>query len=64
MFGIHYVASRDSDQPVDNETSGAATLGDAIKGARAKIKNTNLAIPAHAWCTSAPHWLPDLRCHR
>ena len=46
MFGIHFVASRDSDQPVDKVTFGAANLDDAITGARLRIRTANIAVPA------------------
>jgi hypothetical protein len=47
MYGIHYVVGRDSDQPIDKETSVASDLAIAISSARQKIKNTNIAIPAN-----------------
>jgi hypothetical protein len=52
MYAIHYVASRESDQPVHKEPSEAADLATAIASAKQKIKNTNIAIP---WEPSRPH---------
>ncbi len=45
MFQIHYVVSRESDQPVEKETSAADTLDVAAAGARSRIHQINITIP-------------------
>jgi hypothetical protein len=46
MYGVHYVASRESDQPVSKETSAAVALADAVEGARQTIRRLNINVPA------------------
>jgi hypothetical protein len=42
VFAIHYVASRESDQPVYKQSTEAASLDKAIALARLRIRSTNL----------------------
>jgi hypothetical protein len=42
MYVVHYVASRDSDQPIDQGVSAADTLPDAIVRVKARLKYANI----------------------
>jgi len=44
MFPTHYVANRDSDQPVDKETFAGSDLKTAIETARQWVRNMNVAL--------------------
>jgi hypothetical protein len=44
MYGIHYVTSRESDQPIIKETSAASSLTEAISGAKSRISDIHKAV--------------------
>jgi hypothetical protein len=44
MFSIHYVISRENDDPIDRVTFGGENLSDAIAYARSRVKATNAKI--------------------
>jgi len=46
MYVVHYVARRDSDQPLDKSASAADTLPDAIERAKARLKNAPTTFPS------------------
>jgi len=45
MFVIHYVANRESNQPVFKETSGATRIADAIARGRQVLRDASVAFP-------------------
>lgn len=45
MFVIHYVANRESNQPVSKETSDAARIADAIARGRQVVRDASIAFP-------------------
>jgi hypothetical protein len=46
MYSIHYVVSRENDQPIYKETPAATGLDEAKAHAASRIKNSNIAGPA------------------
>jgi hypothetical protein len=44
MFSIHYVISRENDDPVDRVIFGGENLSDATAYARSRVKATNAKI--------------------
>jgi hypothetical protein len=49
MYVIHFVESRDGDQPVHIEKFTGSALADALAQARLSFNNIHLAVPQPPW---------------